>query len=153
MNVPTEHIDRGHLELMTALPADWPLDFASAGEEAWWPFRLLKRIGWFVHERRTFLLPGQTIQLEDPSQPFVPSTLLSAVLLVPPVNEDDGFNKLEIAGTQYRFLHVVPITGAELEYKLQHGTPALLELLFSKDVGPIIDPRRACAVTGRMLGA
>jgi len=43
-------------------------------------------------------------------------------------------------------LWVVPITSAELEYALKHGSQALDELLSEVELDPVVDEQRASLV-------
>ena len=149
LHVPEGAEEFGRLELMLYLPADWNFDFKAGGEAAWWPFRLLKFLGRFVHEYRTFLAPGHTVAESDPPEPYMNNTLLSMALLLSPVLEEEGFDQLAIEGTPCRFLWVWPITNDEGRLKIKVGLQALLGRLVDAGVSPIIDPSRPCAVTGK----
>ena len=131
-----------HQELMLYLPTDWNLDFATGGESSWWPFRLLLMLVTYVRERETFYAEGHAIVPHDSRTSFAPDSLLSAALLLPPTLEDEGFQDGPV-----RFLHVLPITNAELEYKLQTGTDALLELFQSRKLPVEVISWRPCQVT------
>ena len=113
-----------------------------------WALDLLRRLGRFAHEQRTFLGPGHTVAFTNPPTPITDGTLLSAVLLTPPIFEDPAFDRLSIDGDDVRFLNVVPVTPAELEVKLEKGLDAAYDLLANGDLHQIVDLHRACLVTG-----
>lgn len=148
LNVPEGAEEYRHIELICYLPLGWNVDFANVGDESWWPGRLLKQLGRFVHEYRTFFAPGHTIP--NPGGPYTGGSVLETALLVPPfLDEDDGFHVLEANGKECRFLAVWPITSAECQLKLERGTGDLLDVLEKAGVSPVIDPYRNCAVTRR----
>ena len=147
LNVPNGAEEYRHIELLCYLPLGWNVDFANTGEESWWPGRLLKQLGRFVHEYRTFFAPGHTIP--NPGGPYTAGSVLETALLVPPFLDDEAFHVLEDSGKECRFLAVWPITSAECQLKLERGTGDLLDILEKAGVSPVIDPYRNCAVTRR----
>lgn len=164
LNVPDIAEDYRHIELLCYLPDGWNVDFRNAGDESWWPGRLLKQLGRFVHEYRTFFAPGHTIP--NPDGPYTSGSVLETALLVPPFLDDEEFHVLEHPGfggpedaslkgeptrkgKRCRFLAVWPITTAECQLKLERGTGDLLDMLEKAGVSPVIDPWRSCAVTRR----
>jgi hypothetical protein len=154
MAVAERAVDRRYTELLLYLPAGWELLDAGRGvaEQAWWPARLLKRLGSYVHEHSTWLGPNDTVAVSEPGESYAPGTLVSGALLLAPRVEPEGFDPLIIDGVPCRFLWVFPVTEAELQLKLERGTDALLELIGTKDVGHVLDAGRACMVTGRRPG-
>ena len=147
LNVPEGAEEFRHIELLAYLPQGWNVDFQNAGGEYWWPGRLLKQLGRFVHEYRTFFAPGHTIP--NPDGPYAPGSVLETALLIPPFMDDEEFHVLEYEGKTCRFLAVWPITPAECQLKLERGTGDLLDVLEKAGVSPVIDPWRSCAVTRR----
>lgn len=115
-----------------------------------WPLGMLKEVGRFVHEYRTWVGPGHTIALggED-HDPLTPGSLLTSVLLLQPVFEADSFDELRVDGTRCRFLWVCPITEAEGQLTLEKGTSAPYDLMDQHKLAKEIDPGRACMVSGR----
>ncbi len=144
LNVPPDLRDYRHQELMLYLPPSWDLDFEESGERSWWPFRMLKKLGRFLHQHDTFFAPGHSVTGDD-ADPFIAGSKLSAVMLLPPF-EPDAFDTLEIAGAPCRFLWVAPITANECEYKLEHGADALMTRLRQAGISPLIDPNRASVI-------
>jgi hypothetical protein len=63
--------------------------------------------------------------------------------------EDEDFDELAIEGTSCHFLWAFPITEAETNLKLEHGMRALLRLIEEQELSHVLDPGRACLVTGR----
>lgn len=145
MTVPTGREDR-YCELLIYLPPDWELE---GSEEGWWPGRLLRQLGQFVHESSTWFAEGHTVVVSEPGETYAPGTLVSAALLRAPEIEDEEFDELVIEGTPCRFLWAFPITEAETDLKLEQGATALLDLIEEHGLSHVIDPGRACLVTGR----
>jgi hypothetical protein len=141
MAAPAYETDRRHQELVLYVA---PVD----GQPPPWALTLLRRLGRFAHEQRTFLGPGHTVAFENPPRPLADDTLLAAVLLTPPIFEEPAFDRLSIDGDEVRFLNVVPITSAELDVKLERGLDALYDVLANGDLHQIVDLGRACLVTG-----
>ena len=153
LNVPEGAEEFRHIELLCYLPVGWNVDFANAtdSDESWWPGRLLKQLGRFAHEYRTFFAPGHTIP--SPTGPYTAGSVLETALLVPPFLDVEEFHTYEAKGKACRFLAVWPITSAECQLKLERGTGDLLDMLEKEGVTPVIDPWRSCAVTRRKPGA
>lgn len=145
MSVPERREGQRYCELLTYLPPDWELE----GPEGWWPGRMLKQLGQFVHENETWFGKGHTVVISDPGETYSPATLVSAALLRAPEIEQEEFGDLAIEGTRCRFLWAFPITEAETNLKLEHGTEALRALIDQHELSHVLDPRRACLVTGR----
>jgi hypothetical protein len=146
MTVPRGHEDQRYCELLTYLPPDWQLEDS---ELTWWPGRMLRQLGQFVHESSTWFGQGHTVLVSEPGETYAPGTLVSAALLRAPEVEDEDFDELAIEGTSYHFLWAFPITEAETNLKLEHGTRALLRLIEEQELSHVLDPGRACLVTGR----
>jgi hypothetical protein len=148
MAVPDADAERRYCELLTYLPATWNMQ-GDLSEAAWWPAALLKQIGQFVHEQATWLGEGHTVVVSEPGEIYVQGTLVSAALIRAPSIEPPEFDELTIDKTPCRFLWAFPITDAETDLKLERGAGALLELFDEHALDHVLDPGRACMVTGR----
>lgn len=137
-----------HIELFTYLPSNWSY---GTDEAHWWPCRMLKDVGRLVHRLETWYAPGQLLG-GDPDEPLTDETLLTGVVLLPPVYEDPAFDQLEIDGTSCRFLWAFPLTTPEIEFAQDRGVSRLLELMAERDVQLALDSRRACMITGDRYG-
>ena len=146
-SVPDEAEEWQRIELVAYLPSGWNVDFPRGGEESWWPGRMLKQLGRFMHNYRTFLAPGHTVP--NPDGVYTMGSLLNTALLVPPFLDDEEFHGFADEGKEGRLLAVWPITEAECRMKLERGTGDLLDALESGGITPVIDPWRSCAVSGR----
>ena len=146
MAAPDDEPERRHQEFMIYLPEGWTCE-PNTGEAAEWPFWLLKNLAAFVDAEETYFAPRHSVALSNPPQPFAPRIpFTTAFLLWPP--ETSPFDELTIDGTPCRFLWVVPLTPAEADYKLIHGSSALLQRSQEANIELPVDPNRACAITG-----
>lgn len=139
------HEDMLHVELFTYLPPDWPIPSAS-GQPGYWPYEMLMSFASYAAAENVWLGPLHTIPNLTSSpygEPFAPGTSLSHALLLPPVQENDAFDLLDIEGRRIRFLHVLPITSAECDAKVQRGFyDSLVEPLEDGSLPVVIDPHR-----------
>lgn len=137
-----------HIELFTYLPSNWSY---GTDEAHWWPCRMLKDVGRLVHRLETWYAPGQLLG-GDPEEALTDESLLTGVVLLPPVYEDPAFDQLEIDGKSCRFLWAFPLTTPEIEFAQERGVSRLLELMAERDVQLPLDSRRACMITGKKYG-
>lgn len=151
MTVPADLDGRDqwmHAELCLFLPPTWPLEQAQLSDERhYWPIRLLKMLARLPHEYGSWLGWGHSIPNGDPAQPYAPDTLLAGALVVPPFDLAEAFFTAEGSPTLH-FFQVLPVTAAEMAFKLKHGVDKTLDKLEQKLpalYGPI-DPARKSAV-------
>jgi hypothetical protein len=89
-----------------------------------------------------------------PGQSFhAPTTKLSNMILLDPVNEPQGFSSVDVGGTPVRVLMVIPLTSAEAQWKRDVGSRAsIFFVLGDKEhydhirIGYVIEPARPCCV-------
>lgn len=144
MTVPDELDAPRHVELMVTLPANWQLDKESFKDEQWyWPVRTMKFLARFPHKYTTWVGWGHTIPNGDPAESFADNTALSGIILLPPVSVPKEFLTLNIDDEkEISFLSVIPLFNEEMDFKLKHGTDALLKKFDKNDITDIIDPER-----------
>ena len=128
MTVPDGAEELRYAELMIALPADWPLDPESLkNERHYWPLRALKFLARLPHEHDTWLAWGHTIPNGDPPVPFAPNTELCGLLLLAPTTTAREFCELRVNDEKTVYFYAVfPLLRDEMDFKLEHGTEALL---------------------------
>jgi hypothetical protein len=143
-------------ELLIALPGDWPFSdeaFEELGEDAWWPFRWLKELARLPISYDTFLGPGHTVPNGDPPEPLTENCHFAGFMVVPQLVAAEEADVLEDGEKQVSFYQLIPLFADELEYKLQEGSDALLELLneflSEAHVGQLADPTRPSVVGSR----
>jgi hypothetical protein len=144
MSVPDGRDDLAYAELMVTLPADWRIGQEAFRDEVnYWPIRWLKILARFPHEYATWLGYAHTIPNGDPPEPFAPSTKLSGMMLMPPLQVPEDFAELTLSPNRnVRFWSLLPLHAEEMELKLQEGSDALLERLDHAGVTDVVDPKR-----------
>lgn len=153
-NPPAECRELTRLELLTYVPPDWPTSGQQApvlepeGHWWWWPAEMLKLIGRYVHVDHTWLGPWHTVDLTGGTGEPISGTMFVSALLFPPGIEPDDFGVLEVDGMPVSFLWVIPITAAELDLKRDRAGDELISLMNTREQPHVIDPQRACMVTG-----
>jgi hypothetical protein len=162
MNVPHDLPDRelyARAELLCYLPANWNLPKALGGPitEENWPVEMIRSLANYVIATGNWLADDHGIAnllSEPPGQPFVPSTKLANMILLEPVNEDDGFSYVDVNDERVNFYVVVPLTAAEAQWKREVGAAnSIHHIVGSKAIGGenvmvdyIIDAKRPCAI-------
>ena len=152
MPVPEDTEDREdslHIELLTYLPADWVIPSAS-GARGYWPYDMLMSLATYAATENVQLGPFHTIPNLSSSpygEPFEEGSSLTHCLLLRPIKESGAFNSLECQGKKIGFLHVLPITTAECEAKVEKGFfDSLADLLDDSSIPIVLDPKRRSAV-------
>lgn len=101
------------------------------------------------HEHETWLDLGHTIANEDPPVPYAGTTKLAGCMVVSPRSLGASFE--DVPGEPaLRILQLLPITAAELAFKLERGSQALIEMLETElgaDVYGPLEPMRRSVVS------
>jgi Suppressor of fused protein (SUFU) len=114
-----------------------------ASEPESWMFNVLKGLAEMPFDEDTFLHWGHTVPNGIPMT--AKPSLLANYLFIEPCMESKDFDRLVIDGDEVSILWMVPITDAELSYKLDHGANALLKLFAEHDLSQVIDESRPSA--------
>ncbi len=109
-----------------------------------WMFNVLKGLAGMPFDDLTFLHWWHSVPNGKPMT--VQPSGLTNFLFLPPYHEDDGFDELKIGDTKIHILWLVPITDAELKYKLDHGAEALLEVFDDRGLDIVVDEDRQSLV-------
>ena len=138
-------------ELMITLPPDWKLDAESFKDEAWyWPVRLLKSLARLPHQYDTWLGWGHTIPNGDPATTYDASVPFSGAIILPSMTAPQAFGTLDIDDSKrIAFLAVWPLLPGEMDFKLKHGTDALIDCFEKHRVRDAVDPKRRDATRKR----
>jgi hypothetical protein len=144
-------ITGGMSDRRQALPPKAPEMFARRTELLMYgaasePWRLyaLKLLAEYPFEHQTWIHAWHSV---DAGAPLAPGSQLTAFFVLPPAMEDpQSFDRLVVAGEAVDILWVVPITGAEQAFALEHGPQALEEILFEADFEVLLDPGRKSLV-------
>jgi len=155
MTVPPGAEDFRYAELMLCLPAHWNLGRdegigqpkAFEDERNYWPVRWLKKLARFPHEYGTWIGPSHTIPNGDPAEPVAEGVPFTGFFIWGAGTVPDEFRKLRISPEKtIRFYALLPITDAEMAFKLEYGADALAEKLEAAGVSELVDPARASVV-------
>lgn len=114
------------VELLIALPENWPISKEAIQDEAnWWPIRWLKLVGRLPHENESWIWWGHTIPNGDPPEPIA-NTKFVGVMLSPPYWLPRDFFELTVkSGETIGFYSVVPLYAEEMALKLKSGSDEL----------------------------
>lgn len=131
-------------ELCLCLPPDWPLDERSLKDERnYWPLRWLKMIARLPHEYHTWIDCGHTIPSADPPVPYHRSTKFCCMLVARPILVPESFHTLHLPGGRaIEFFSLLPLYPEEVEFKLRHGSEALIDRLAEVGASELVDIRR-----------
>lgn len=148
MNAPEGAADWKYAELMLCLPPDWLLTTeAFKDERNYWPVRWLKTLARFPHEYETWLSVAHTIPNGEPPEPLADNTRFTGFMLVPPLTTSVEFHELLVPPLRTIHFHaLLPLTAAEMAFKLKHGADALMERLEKAKVTELMDIRRKSVV-------
>ncbi len=127
MSVPDdlkgENLERA--ELMIALPPDWKI--SDSDECSYWPIRLLKSVARLPISADTWVGWGHTVENQEP---YAENTSLCGVLLIDPeVGRAEGNRLVLPDGEEVNFYQLIPLYREEMDYKLNNGASALLEIM------------------------
>jgi len=167
MKPPAEVSECEFAELTLSLPAGWPglapqgakpkvmdEDHPLRDEANYWPIRWLKMLARLPHEYETWLWRGHTVPNGEPAEPFAPNLGFTGWMLMPSMVGGEPFRTLRVGDRDINFFAAWPLYPEEMQYKLDHGTDALLDRFIAAGIEPIpefIDPQRpnACALSKR----
>ena len=141
-----------YAELVLFLPEDWqPAPDAQTWKdpENWWPVSFTKYLARIPHQYSTCLDWGSTVPNGDPMQPMAPDSAFTGVLLLPPFNALPDPKDWQVSlpdGRVIKLLAPVFLHPEEMDFKLAHGYPALLDRLAAAEVVAGLTPGRPSAV-------
>ncbi|WP_313206361.1 suppressor of fused domain protein [Stenotrophomonas sp.] len=144
MTLPEGAPGSAYMELMVALPADWPIsDDAFEDERNYWPVRLLKTLARLPHEYDTWLGFGHTIPNGHPAEPYAPGVGFDGAIVLPPVTAPEDFGTLQLDDARtIEFMSIVPLYPEEMDLKLKKDAEALLDRFDAKNIQDVIVPGR-----------
>ena len=105
-----------------------------------WMFNVLKGLAEYPHEAGNCLHWGHTVPNGKPMT--AKPSLLTSYLFRKPSAEDAEFSPLYLNGDLVDFLWLVPITEAEREYAVKHGSKSLNQLMDKKRLPRVLDESR-----------
>lgn len=142
MNVPDEFkkYKLEHAELIIFLPADW--DIKSSDEKDFWPIRHLKNVARLPIYNDTWLGYGHSVSANADSSPVAENTGFNSFALANAVNLKGENINLNLGGKKINFYQLIPLYQEELEYKIESGMNALLDIFFEKKTSLIVNINR-----------
>lgn len=143
MNVPEElkEYELEHAEMVMYLPKSW--NIKSPDETDYWPLRYMKILGRLPLEMDTWLGFGHTIHGNADMSPFAENTELNSLVLLNACNL--MYEQLDLtlsSGKKINFYQMFPLYQEELDYKLENGLDALLDLFDDEDMLPVLNIKR-----------
>lgn len=111
-------------------PKKWMIDSLSRLAEYPWRFDT------FLHQWHSF----------DSEEPLIKGCIFTGFVCLPPFSEPETFDTLCLPEGKVDFLWAVPLTKAEIAYKVKHGANALMTIFRKKRMGHIIDENRKSLV-------
>ena len=151
--MPAGDDEPDRIELLIALPADWPLDRESWEDERhYWPVRMLKTLARMPHEYGFALGPWHTVPNGDPAEPYGPGTELCCAMIVPPRHTTEEFDVFQTPDGPVEFLAVWLLYQDEMDAKLERGASEIARALFEAGASEIVQPDRAGVVKKKRFG-
>ena len=150
MAVPAEVAASPHLELLFALPADWPAEESEFQRPAnFWPVQVLRALARLPHDAGSWLASGHVVPNGDPPRPYLEGSPFCAAVLLPPLSVEGGLSGFPIPGRRMEVLAVVPLHLDEWQFSLDRGVSLLLKRLDRAAVTDVLDPKRGSAIGRR----
>lgn len=104
-----------------------------------------------VHLNGVTVEPGETVAFSSDPKPIYDEADFCAFAFLPPRLPGPGFERLTPAnaelGEPLRYIAPVPVHKEELEFGVEYGPEALIDLLMQAGVTEMIDMERPCAAT------
>jgi hypothetical protein len=115
-----------------------------AREPQSWMFDALKVLAEMPFQENTHLHWWHTVPFGMPvtGEP----SLLTSFFFLPPYFEPEGFTEFELDGDRVDFLWLIPITEAEREYAVEHGSQELEKVFEDAEFSPVVDESRSSLV-------
>ncbi|MFW6598258.1 suppressor of fused domain protein [Propionibacteriaceae bacterium Y2011] len=125
--------------------ADGQIDQGPLGDERnYWPIRLLKDLARLPHDYATWLSWGHSIPNGDPAQPYAEEVPFTGAIIGPPLGYPVELMRAETALGRINYLAVLPVTSAEMEFKISspQGADELIDRMAAARVTAVVDPGR-----------
>lgn len=146
MTVPETIEDRAKYsfaELMILLPKS--MDFGpmhDVPDKNAWVINMLKQAARFPHHCDTFISIGHSMQATEDLEPYETDTQFVGCVFLPSPSFDSKFTEFNCGKNVINIYSVFPIYKNELEYKIQYGFNAFLDLVIKSNPKDILDNER-----------
>ncbi|MET1076495.1 MAG: suppressor of fused domain protein [Pseudomonas sp.] len=110
---------------------------------------LIRYYARYPHQYGSYFAQGHTIPNGQPAEPYFSPGSLDTVLFISSIlSPDNEFSDrlYEKSGIPVQLLHLTPITTAELEFKLEHGSDRLYDIFDENNHPFILDETRSSYV-------
>jgi hypothetical protein len=122
------------------LPPNWVMEQEKFNDENyWWPFRALKELSKYPHENKTWLGYGHTFSSEDE---YSPNCKFCGLILLNSISFSDEFMSIETPEKNVRIFSAIPLYKEEIDFKIKHGSAALMEKFEEYGIEEIVDINR-----------
>lgn len=103
----------------------------------------MKKIARLLIEHNTWLGYGHTISNNKDNEPYSNNTKFCSMILLPVLNNKNIEPNLRIdRKDKINFYQLFPLYKEELEYKINNGVEALMNLFSDEDIKPIVNIQR-----------
>ncbi len=125
-------------ELFVVLPKSWPISESQIVEdENFWPIQFMKSLARLPTDYGKAISPGISMPYTEPPQ-NLPGSQFSAVMIGRPTLFPGEFSPARIAGKTINFYPVVPMTQAEVDWKVEQiERTALLDRYERAGIDPL----------------
>lgn len=150
MTVPPDVAASAHLELLFAVPAEWPVEEDEFQRPAnFWPVQVLRSLARSPHDAGSWLASGHVVPNGDPPRPYFEGLPFCASVVLPPLSLVGGLGGFPVPGRRIDVLAVVPLHLDEWQHSLDKGLPSLLKRLDKAEVTDVLEPNRRSAIGRR----
>lgn len=139
MNVPemVKQFELERMELITYLPPDWDMKIE---KQYGWIISNLKLIGRLPISQDTLICSGQTVSYYNSDK--IKDNIFCASLLIPASNNKKQLDFRFDRKGKINFYQIIPLYKEELEYKLDNGLEALIDVLDENQLDLVVDFNR-----------
>lgn len=139
MNVPemVKQFELERMELITYLPPDWDMKI---DKQYGWIISNLKLIGRLPISQDTLICSGQTVSYYNSDK--IKDNIFCASLLIPASNNKKQLDFRFDRKGKINFYQIIPLYKEELEYKLDNGLEALIDVLDENQLDLVVDFNR-----------
>lgn len=132
-----------YIELMISLPKTWKLSQEDLKDENnYWPIRMLKNLGRFPFEYKTWLGFGHTIPNGNPPAKQSENCNFTGMLLLPSLILRDSWECKADLFKKVHFLALYPLYTSEMDYKVENGVESLFDAFDTCKLSEIVNINR-----------
>lgn len=142
-----------YAELMLLIPKNIEFEQVYAGENKNdYIISMLKQTAKFPHQYDTWIGIGHTIRATEDLQSYGAETDFVGGVILPSVTFDEKFTKIKRNGKVINIYSFFPLYENELQYKIDNGYNALVDLIIKADSKEILNNERKNLIPKNPLG-